>query len=303
VFDILLSDAERKVRDEVRAFIRDKVDPSLVTRLDANQQEYPYEFVREAAEARLLGLRFATQYGGRGLNWVAELAAIEEVGVLGAALACAYSLPSIVGEAIHCFGTEEQKQRYLVPTLHGEKICAEGLTEPRGGSDFFGTITTAIPQGDHFLINGEKRFVAGGVGADYFLIYAKTDFEAPPHQSLTAFLVDRDMGVQVDEQYNLLGCRGMGAARIVFRDVEVPKENLLGRLNGGAEIFNIMMVPERLTSAAGAVGMGRAAMEIAVRYAARREAFGRPIRRFQAVSFKIAPPSMQPEVSYTGPPA
>jgi alkylation response protein AidB-like acyl-CoA dehydrogenase len=288
LFDVLLSESEKQLRDEVRAFVRDKVDPNLIIRMDGNEQEYPYDFIKSATKSNLIGLRFPTNYDGRGLNWVSEMLAIEEIGVLGIALGCAYSLPSIVGEAINIFGTEDQKKTYLAPTLRGEKICAEGLTEPRGGSDFFGTITSAIPQGDHFVINGEKRFVAGGIGADYFLIYAKTNTKAPPHQSMSAFLVDREMGVEVDEHYSLMGCRGMGAARIVMNNIEVPKENLIGELDGATDIFNAMMVPERLTSAAGAIGLGRAALELAIRYAARREAFGHTISRYQGISFKIA---------------
>ena len=288
MFDILLTDKERQIRDEVRAFVRDKVDPNLIIRMDGNEQEYPYEFIKSVTEANLIGLRFPKKYAGRGLNWVSEMLAIEEIGVLGIALGCAYSLPSIVGESIDKFGTDQQKKTYLAPTLRGEKICAEGLTEPRGGSDFFGTITSAVPQGDHFVINGEKRFVAGGIGADYFLIYAKTNIQAPPHKSLSAFLVDREMGVDVDEHYSLMGCRGMSAARIVLKDVEVPKENLIGKIDGATDIFNAMMVPERLTSAAGAIGLGRAALELAIRYAARREAFGQTISRFEGISFKIA---------------
>ena len=288
MFDVLLTKSEQQIRDEVRSFVRMKVDPNLIIRMDGNEQEYPYDFIKAVSEANLLGLRFPKAFAGRGLNWVSEMLAIEEIGVLGIALGCAYSLPSIVGESIDKFGTKDQKKTYLAPTLRGDKICAEGLTEPRGGSDFFGTITSAIPQGDHFVINGEKRFVAGGIGADYFLIYAKTNTEAPPHQSLSAFLVDRDMGVDVDEHYSLMGCRGMGAARIVLNDVEVPKENLIGQLDGAADIFNAMMVPERLTSAAGAIGLGRTALELAIRYAARREAFGKTISRYEGVSFKIA---------------
>ncbi|MFW9911725.1 MAG: acyl-CoA dehydrogenase family protein [Candidatus Thorarchaeota archaeon] len=288
MFDILLSDEERKLRDEVRAFVRDKVDPSLIVAMDSKEKEYPYEFVKTASKSNLLGLRFPKEYGGRGLGWVSEMLAVEEVGVLGISLGCAYSLPSIIGEGIEKYGTEQQKREYLLPTLRGEKICGEGLTEPRGGSDFFGTNTVATKKGDVFVINGEKRFVAGGVGADYFLIYAKTDFESAPHKSLSAFLVDRDAGVKVQEEYELMGCRGMGAARIVMKDIEVPESNLVGELHGGNDVFNAMMVPERLTSAAGAVGMGQAAIELAARYADKREAFGRPIRRFEAVSFKVS---------------
>ena len=201
MFDILLNKDERGIRDEVRVFVRDKVDRNLVLAMDSKEKEYPYEFIKAAAKENLLGLRFPKDFGGRGLGWVSEMAALEEIGVLGIALGCAFSLPSIVGEAINKFGTPEQKKQYLLPTLQGKKICGEGLTEPRGGSDFFGTNTTAVKYGDSFVVNGEKRFVAGGVGADYFLVYAKTNFKAPPHQSLSAFLIDRDMGVKVEEEY------------------------------------------------------------------------------------------------------
>jgi alkylation response protein AidB-like acyl-CoA dehydrogenase len=288
MFDVLLDEDERSIRDEVRRFVRDKVDRDLILAMDSKEKEYPYEFIKAAAKENLLGLRFPKEYGGRGLGWVSEIVALEEVGVLGIALGCAYSLPSIVGEAINKFGTPEQKKEYLLPTLQGKKICGEGLTEPRGGSDFFGTNTTAVNKNNKFIVNGEKRFVAGGIGADYFLVYAKTNFEAPPHQSLSAFLVDRDMGVKVEEEYELMGCRGMGAARIVMKDVEIPESNLVGGLHDGNSVFNAMMVPERLTSAAGPIGMGRAAIEIAVRYADRREAFGRAIKKFEAISFKVA---------------
>jgi len=288
LFDVILTDEEKQLRDEIRAFVKNKVDPSLLIKMDGKEKEYPYEFVRAAGESNLLGLRFPREYGGRDLGWVSEMLAIEEIGVLGIALGCAYSLPSIVGEGINKYGSEAQKKKYLLPTLKGEKICGEGLTEPRGGSDFFGTNTTAIGEGDSFIINGEKRFVAGGIGADYFLVYAKTGFDGPPHKSLSAFLVERDDGVKVEEEYELMGCRGMGAARIVFKDLEVSSERLVGELHEGNDVFNAMMVPERLTSAAGPIGMGRAALEIAVRYADKREAFGRPIRRFEGISFKVA---------------
>jgi len=288
LFDVILTDEEKAIRSEVREFVRDQVDRSLILAMDSKEKEYPYEFIEAAGNANLLGLRFPDEYGGRGLGWTSELVALEEIGVLGIALGCAFSLPSIVGESLDKFGTETQKEEYLAPTLAGEKICAEGLTEPRSGSDFFGTITTAVRNEDGFLLNGEKRFVAGGVGADYFLIYAKTDFEAPPHKSLSAFIVERDSGIEVNEEYELMGCRGMGAARITMQDVQIPAENLVGDLNDGGAVFNAMMAPERLTSAAGPIGMGRAALEIAVRYADKREAFGRALRKFEGISFKIA---------------
>ena len=146
----------------------------------------------------------------------------------------------------------------------------------------------AKKDGDGYLLTGAKRFIVGGKGADYFLVYARTAPEAESHKSISVFIVEQERGVKVETVYGLLGTRGGGTARISFHNLWVPKENLVGEENAGAIIFNQMMLPERLTTAAGAVGMGRAAIEIAARYSMKRKAFGRPIRKFQAVSFKIA---------------
>ncbi len=287
MYDQVLTEEEKALVGRAIEFVR-SVSPELVRKMDADEVTYPREFLEAAAEAGLLGLRFPSEWGGGGARWVVESAVIEEVGVLGSALACLYSLPSIVGEGIARFGTEDQKARYLRPMLQGEKTCAEALTEPRGGSDFFGATCTARLVGDEFVLNGQKRFVVGADGADFFLVYARTNPEAPGKEALSALLVDRCPEIEIRTKYKLMGTRGGGTGRIVFHDVKVPKENLLGPLHGGAMVFNRMMLPERLTSAAGAVGMGRAAIEIAARYSERRFAFGQKIRRFQAVSFKIA---------------
>ncbi len=276
-----------KLREEVKSFV-EGVDPELLRKMDRDEIDYPFEFVREAGRRKLLGLRFPEEYGGRGLSWLAESVAVEEVGVLGMGLGCAYSMVSIVGEAIYGFGTEWQKEEFLKPIIKGKKIAAEGLTEPRGGSDFFGTTTKAEKKGNKWILNGAKRFIAGGKVADFYLIYARTDPNAPGYKALTAFLVERDMGVEIEDLYNLLGFRGMGTARIVFKDLEVPDEYRLGEVNGARAIFNRMMIPERLTSAAGSLGLARAALEIAIRYSDKRKAFGRKIREFQGVSFKVA---------------
>ena len=287
MFEAMLTEKQRALRDEVREFVQ-SVPRQLILDMDAERVQYPRDFVREAGRRNLLGLRFSPQYGGRGLRWEDEIVAIEEVGVLGTALTCAYVMPSIVGEALHAFGSAEQKQRWLVPLLTGEKIGAEALTEPRGGSDFFGTTTEARREGDHYLLRGQKRFVVGAAEADFLLVYARTDPEARPHQSISAFIVERGPGMEVEYLYGLLGTRGGGTGRLVFRDARVPAGNLVGVENGAGEIFYRMMIPERMTSAAGAIGMGRAALEVAARYSDRRRAFGEKIRRFQAVSFKVA---------------
>ncbi len=284
--DIFLNEVHLKLRDEVKDFVK-WVDPNLLRAMDAEQVEYPYDFYREAGRRNLLGLRFPKKYGGRELDWVAECVALEEVGLFGCGLGCSWSMPVIVGEAINTFGTEEHKKKYLVPILKGEMVSAEGLTEPRGGSDFFGTNTIAEKDGDVYYLTGEKRFIAGAKAADLFLLYARTNSEAPGHKALSAFLVEKDMGVEIAETYGLMGFRGMGTARIQLKGAEVPAENLLLGENRGREIFNRMMLPERLTSAAGSLGM-RTALELAMKYASMRKAFGAPIRMFQGVSFKIA---------------
>ena len=285
--DFLSTEEEIKLRDEVKDLVN-SVDPELLRKMDANEVDYPYEFLKEAARRNLLGLRFPKEYGGRGMTWTAETVAVEEVGVLGMGIGCTYAMVSIVGEAIYRFGSEWQKEEFLKPIIQGKKVSAEGLTEPRGGSDFFGTTTKAEKKGNKWVLNGMKRFIAGGKTADFYLIYARTDPNAPGHKALTAFIVEREMGVEIEEVYNLLGFRGMGTARIVFKDLEVPDEYRVGEVNKARAIFNRMMIPERLTSAAGALGTARAALEVAVKYSTKRKAFGTQIRNFQGVSFKVA---------------
>jgi len=287
MLEAVLTEEQRMLRDEVRSFVK-SVPRQLLLDMDAERVRYPREFLQEAAQRGLIGLRFDRRWGGRGLPWTSEVVAIEEVGVLGTSLTCLYCLPSIVGEAISVFGTDAHKEQYLRPTLEGKLTCAEALTEPRGGSDFFGTTTEAVRDGSHYVLSGQKRFVVGAEGADYFLVYARTDPQAPPRNGISAFLVDRGPGVDVEHVYGLMGTRGGGTGRIYFRDARVPVENLVGHENGGAEIFYRMMVPERLTSAAGGVGMARAALEVAARYSHRRKAFGATIRSYEGVSFKVA---------------
>jgi len=285
-----LSDQARALQEEMRAFAA-SVPRQLLLDMDADRVRFPREFLQDAGRRNLLGLRFDPRWGGRGLPWTSEMVALEEIGVLGTSLPCLWSLVSIVGEAIATFGSEEQKQRYLVPMLRGELAVAEALTEPRGGSDFFAATTVARRDGDSFLLTGQKRFVVGAEGADVILVYGRVEGIDDPRRSMTAFLLERGPGVEVHHVYGLMGTRGGGTGRIVLKNALVPLANVLGGeagIGGGTDVFHRMMVPERLTSAGGAVGMGRAATEIAARYADRRHAFGEKIRRFEGVSFKIA---------------
>lgn len=288
--DFMLDEQARAIRDKARAFVRDEVDPDYLRRMDRDEIRYPRELYELYAKRSLLGLRFPKLYGGQDMSWVAECAAMGEIGCLGMAAGCAFVMPSIVGEALHTFGTEEQKERYLTPMLGGKLVAAEALTEPRGGSDFFGATSRAEDRGDHFVVRGSKRFIVGAEGADFFLAYVRTNPapDAQPHQRLSALIIDRGPGVEVKYLYGLMGGRGGGTGRVAFRDVKVPKSNLVGPLHGAALVFNTMMIPERLCSAAPCTGAMKACLDVAMNYANRRKAFGRPIRKFQAVSFMIA---------------
>ena len=288
MLDVLLTKEEQEIKYKVRKFIK-TIPPSMLRKMDREEVQYPTDYIKDLAKRNLLGVRFPVEYGGLGVSWVAESAIIEEVGALGPALGCLYSLPSIVGEAINQFGTHEQKKKFLQPILEGNLFSAEALTEPRGGSDFFGATCTAEKKGDTYVLNGQKRFVVGAEGAEIFLVYAKTESKASdPRHSISTFLVEKKSGVETKHVYGLMGSRGGGTGRLVFDNVEVPQENLIGDLNSGGEIFNQMMIPERMTSASGAIGAARAGLQVAGRYSTRRKAFGRPIQKFQAVSFKIA---------------
>jgi len=288
MFDFLMTPEQKALRDEARA-LANSIDRQYILDMDADKIKYPKEYLKEAGKRNLIGLRVPKEYGGRGLKWADEVIAIPELAVNGYIMACTYGVTgSLVPEAVVHFGTEEQKKKYLIPICKGEKFAAECLTEPRGGSDFFGSTMTAVPDGDDFILNGQKRFIVGGEGADFFLVYAKTNPGAGPADSMTCFMVEREMGVQTDYLYGLMGCRGGGTARLVFDNVRVPKENIIGEYNKAYNVFNQMMIPERFGTASMTIGAARPALEIATDYTTKRKAFGKSINKFQGVSFKIA---------------
>ena len=284
MLEVFLTEEQKRFKLEVQDFVK-SIPRQLILDMDADKVEFPYQFVREAGTRNLLGIRFPKKYGGRDLKWVDEILYIGEINKLGIPFACLCSVTSIVGEGINVFGTEEQKRKYLKPLIAGTQWAGEALTEPRGGSDFFGATTVAKKKGDTYYLTGQKRFVVGSEGADFFLVFAVTNPGAG-RDSISAFIVERDMGVEVRHVYGLMGSRGTGTGRLVFRDVPVPEENLLGKENEGAKIFYKLMVPERLLS--GGMGGPRAILEVAARYANKRKAFGQTIRNFEGVSFKIA---------------
>jgi alkylation response protein AidB-like acyl-CoA dehydrogenase len=292
MFDYLLPDQTKKIRDEARDLVK-WVPRQMIIDMDADKIKFPKEFLQEAGRRNLLGCRYPARWGGRGMDWVTASTVMEEIGTLGYIFACTFGVGAeLVCDAIIHHGTDAQKEKYVKPLLKGEIFAAECLTEPRGGSDFFGTTTTAEDKGDYFLVNGQKRFIVGAEGADYFLVYAKTNPSAKPHQALTCLIVDRGPGVETKYLYGLMGCRGGGAGRLVFKDVKVPKENVVGTVNGAYPVFKTMMIPERLGTAAMTIGSARPALDVATEYTTKRKAFGTTINNFQGVSFQVAEAAM-----------
>jgi len=288
MFDYLLRPEQITFRDEVREFVK-SIPRQMILDMDADKIRFPKEFLQEAGKRNLLGSRYPSTWGGRDLDWVTTCLGMEEIGTLGYIFACTFGVGAeLVCDAIIQHGTDTQKEKYVTPLLQGKLFAAECLTEPRGGSDFFGTSTIAKQDNGYFIINGQKRFIVGGEGADYFLVYARTNPNVEPHKGISCFIVDRSEGVETKYIYGLMGCRGGGTSRLVFKDVRVPEENIVGKLNGGFDVFKTMMIPERLGTAAMTIGAARPALDVATSYTTRRKAFGHLINQYQGVSFQIA---------------
>ena len=288
MYDFLLTEEQRRIRDEARDLVK-WVPRQMILDMDADTIKFPKEFLQEAGRRNLLGCRYPVKWGGRGLDWVTTCLLMEEIGTLGYELACVFGVGAeLVCDAIILHGTDAQKERFVKPLLRGERFAAECLTEPRGGSDFFGATTKAEDKGDHFLLNGQKRFIVGAEGADFFLVYARSNPGAKPQDAISCLIVERGPGVETKYLYGLMGCRGGGTGRLVFKNVKVPKENVVGKIHGAFDVFNTMMIPERLGTAAMTIGSARAALDVATAYTTRRKAFGQVINQFQGVSFQVA---------------
>ena len=292
MFDYMMTKEQLKIRDEARELVK-WVPRQMILDMDTDTIKFPKEFLQEAGRRNLMGCRYPKKWGGRDMDWVTTCMIMEEVGTLGYEFACVFGVGAeLVCDAIILHGTDKQKEIYVKPLLRGEIFAAECLTEPRGGSDFFGATTKAEDKGDYFLLSGQKRFIVGAEGADFFLVYARTNPQAKPQESITCFIVDRGPGVEVKYLYGLMGCRGGGTGRLIFRDVKVPKKNVVGKIHGAYAVFNTMMVPERLGTAAMTIGAARPALDIATQYTSRRKAFGQIINQFEGVSFQVAEAAM-----------
>lgn len=274
-------------RKKIRAFAESEIAPQAF--LMDQENEFPAEAVKKLGEMGLMGIPYPKEYGGAGLDVLSYAIAVEELsrvdGGAGVILSAHVSLGSY---PIFGFGTEEQKQKYLGPLTRGEKIGAFGLTEPNAGSDAGGTETTAVLKGDYYLLNGGKIFITNAPKADTYVVFAVTTPDIGT-RGISAFIVEKGWeGFEFGDHYDKMGIRSSSTAELIFNDVKVPKENLLGKEGDGFKIAMATLDGGRIGIAAQALGIAQGAFEHALDYSKERIQFGKPICQQQSISFKLA---------------
>jgi len=281
------TDEQRQLRSSIREFALGEIAPHVMEWDEASH--FPVEIMPKLAAMGLLGVIFPEQYGGAGLGYIEYVIAIEELsridGSIGIIVAAHNSLCS---NHIFKFGSEAQKQKYLVPLAQGKKIGAWSLTEPEAGSDAGGTRTTAQREGDHWLVNGAKTFTTNGHYADICVAMAVTDQSKNSH-GISAFIVEKGTpGFKPGKKENKLGLRASDTSEMILSDCRVPQENLLGPEGEGFIGSLKILDGGRISIAALALGMAQGALDAAVNYAKQRKQFGQAISEFQAIQFKLA---------------
>jgi alkylation response protein AidB-like acyl-CoA dehydrogenase len=278
-----------ELRQTVSRFVAKEIAPHVDEWEEA--REFPRELFARCAELGFLGLKFPEELGGQGGTHLHDAVWVEELARSGGSGGVAAGLnahSSIAMPPIFKFGTEEQKQRWLPAGIAGEKIGALGITEPGAGSDVASLTTTARRHGDTYVVNGAKTFITNGVRADFLVCACKTSEEGG-HGGISFLVLEREMpGYEVSRKLEKMGWHSSDTGEISFSDVEVPAENLLGEENGGFKLIIANFAWERLLMAIGAVGAMQRLIEVSIAYAQEREAFGRPIGKFQAIRHQVA---------------
>lgn len=281
------TDAHEEFRQKIRQFAEEEIKPYAFM-MDQNN-EFPTDAVKKLGEMGLMGIPYPKEYGGAGMDVMSYAIAVEELsrvdGGAGVILSAHVSLGTW---PIFQYGNEEQKRKYLVPLARGEKIGAFGLTEPNAGSDAGGTETTAVLDGDHYILNGGKIFITNAPKADTYVVFAVTTPNIGT-KGISAFIVEKGWeGFEFGDHYDKMGIRSSSTAELIFNDVKVPKENLLGKEGQGFKIAMSTLDGGRIGIASQALGIAQGSFEHALEYAKEREQFGQPIARQQVISFKLA---------------
>ncbi|MEF8853378.1 MAG: acyl-CoA dehydrogenase family protein [Haloarculaceae archaeon] len=286
--DFALSDEQKQVRDEVRRFAENEIEP-VATEHD-REEKFPHEVLDEAAELGLVGSNVPVEYGGIGYDYLTNVIIVEELFAADPGIGLSISSAAFGADALDAFGTEDQKEEYLRPVATGEAIMGSAISEPDVGSDVSSVSTAAEKDGDEWVINGNKMWITNGSVGDFFVVLCQTDPDAEGrYNGFSQVIVESDRdGFEAEKITGKLGIRASDTAELVFDDVRVPEENLLGTRGAGFLQLMQFFDETRTAVAAQGVGIARGAAERALEYAQEREQFGKPISEFQAIQHKLA---------------
>lgn len=282
-----LTEEQLMIRQAARDFAQNELKPGVIERDE--HQKFPAEQIKKLGELGFMGMMVSPQYGGSGMDAVSYSLVMEELSKIDASASVVVSVNnSLVCYGLEKYGSEEQKQKFLVPLATGEKIGAFCLSEPEAGSDATSQRTTAVDMCDHYLLNGTKNWITNGNSASTYIVMAQTD-ASKKHRGINALIVEKGMeGFTVGPKENKLGIRGSDTHSLMFSDVKIPKENRIGEEGFGFKFAMATLEGGRIGIASQALGIAAGAYELAVQYAKERQAFGKPISDFQAIQFKLA---------------
>eukprot|EP00741_Cyanophora_paradoxa_P020904 tig00021318_g20180.t1 len=282
-----LTENQLELRETVSKFAAERIAP-LAAEID-RKNEFPGHLWRELGNLGVLGITAPPSFGGLGMGYLEHCVALEEISRASGSVGLSYGAHSnLCVNQIVRNGNEDQKRRYLPGLVSGERVGALAMSEPGAGSDVVAMATTARPRGDSFVLNGSKMWITNGPDADVLVVYAKTAPERGA-KGITAFLVEKGMrGFSTAQKLDKLGMRGSNTCELVFEDCEVPRENVLGELDGGARVLMSGLDVERAVLAAGPLGLMQAAMDAVLPYVHERRQFGQPIGTFQLMQGKLA---------------
>jgi len=294
--DFTLTEEQQMIKQTARDFAESALKDSVIERDE--QASFPAEAVRQLGEMGFLGMLAPEEYGGAGLDTLSYVLALEEIARVDAATCIIMSVTnSLCQMGLITWGTEEQKQKYLVPLAKGEKLGAYSLSEPQSGSDAANMHSYAEKKGDYYLLNGTKNWVTNGKNADTYIVFALTE-KGIGHKGVSAFIIEKGMdGFTTGKKENKLGIRSSDTCELIFKDCKIPAENLLWEEGKGFNIAMFILNGGRIGVAAQSLGIARAALEKSIAYAKEREQFNRPIADFQAVQFKLAQMGMEIEAA------
>lgn len=282
-----LTEEQLAVKEAARDFAQNILKPGVIDR--DNNQKFPVEEVKQLAELGFMGMMVDPKYGGSGMDTLSYVLAMEEISKVDASTSVCMSVNnSLVCWGLEKYGSEEQKQKYLIPLATGEKIGAFCLSEPEAGSDATSQSTTAIDMGEYYLLNGTKNWITNGSSASVYIVIAQTNIELG-HRGINALIVERGMeGFVVGAKEDKMGIRGSDTHTLLFNDVKIPKENRIGEDGFGFKFAMKVLSGGRIGISAQALGIAGGALELSLEYSKVRKAFGKEIYKHQAIAFKLA---------------